>query len=326
MHLTQMRDTFEVRDRAKGLEWLHLTPCTLGVSLRGVAVQRINVQYFYRLATLLRPLSEVKDGKTVEDFFPDLYSAESELTFFLWNDLMPPDTSFQTGFDLLEAIRELTKLIGTNHPITVLEANKITTALRQFEIVMQADYARRDMFAVSKKGIYSTTDLVERAETMFSKEVRERIPSAIADMHAAGRCIAFELATAAGFHIFRAVEAAGREYVTIVRKSPPNEKEKRLGLGGYKKILEDHGADERVVNALDQLRKLHRNPTMHPEVSLTTDEVVSTLGLAQSVILAMVADMEKFKDDPKKELVETLPTRIPGIADEEEENGGEDRT
>lgn len=270
-------------------------------------MQRINVQYFYRLATILRPLSGVVSGKTVEEQFGELYNAESELNFFLWNPLMPPETCFQTGYELLEAIKELTKQIGNNHPVEPIEAYNITNGLRQFETVLQADYARRDMFAVSKKGIYSTTDLVERAETMFSKDIQDRIPDAIADMHAAGRCLAFELATAAGFHIFRAVEAVGREYVKAVRKTPPTEKEKNLGLGGYKKILTDHGADERVINALDQLRKLHRNPTMHPEVSLTTEEVITTLGLAQSVIHAMVADMEKFTGMSKPEIAAILP-------------------
>src|SRR5260370_4743119 len=230
----------------KGLEWIHLTPQWLGFSLKGTDMQRINVQYFYRLATLVRPLDKIVVGQTVEDVFAELYSAETELNLFLWNDIMPPDTSFQSGYDLLQAIKELTKEIGNNHQINPVEANKITNGLRQFEIVLQADYSRRDMFAVSKKGIYSTTDLVERAESMFSKAIQERIPEATSDMHAAGRCIAFELATAAGFHIFRAVEAVGREYVTIVRGTAPTDKEKNLGLGGYKKILEEHGAAQKV--------------------------------------------------------------------------------
>lgn len=298
------------RDRAQeGLQWLHVPLQTTdwGASLFGGSMQRINVQYFYRLAAILRPLTNVQAGKSVEELFVDLYNAETELNFFLWNTLMPPESCYQTGYNLLEAIREVTKQIGSNHVIDPMEAYNITNGLTQFETVLQADYARRDMFAVSKKGIYSTTDLVEHAETMFSKDIQDRIPDALKDMHAAGRCVAFELATAAGFHIFRAVEAVGREYVTVVRGAAPTDKEKNLGLGGYKKILEKHGADERVINALDQLRKLHRNPTMHPEVTLTTEEVITTLGMAQSVIQAMVADMEKFKPSPKQEIVQALP-------------------
>jgi hypothetical protein len=324
MHLTQntlQTQNKKRRDRA-GLQWVYLTPQYLGVCLAGGSMQRINVQYFYRLATNLRPLASVAAGKKVDEVFGELYSAEAELRYFLWNAIMPPDASFQAGYELLEAIQELTKEIGKSKEIDFIEASKITDGLNRFEVVLQADFARRDMFAVSKKGIYSTTDLVERAETMFSQGVRDRVPGALGDIHAAGRCIAFELATAAGFHIFRAVEAVGREYVTVVRKSPPTEKEKRLGLGGYKKILEAHGADGRVVNALDQLRKLHRNPTMHPEVTLTTDEVVNTLGMAQSVIQAMVADMEKFKDSPKEEIVQSLP-KVEQVAEDQDEKPDE---
>src|SRR5580658_7375988 len=82
------------RDRAE-LQHLYLAPQWLGFSLQGVNMQRINVQYFYRLATILRPLSNVAAGQTVEDAFPDLYNAETELILFLWNTIMPPEACFQ---------------------------------------------------------------------------------------------------------------------------------------------------------------------------------------------------------------------------------------
>jgi hypothetical protein len=306
------------------LEWLHLTQQLLGFSFKGANMQRINVQYFYRLATILRPLSQVSEGPLM-DSFGVLYAAESELQSFLWNTIIPPETSFATGYELYTTVKELTDQIGqADATLSVVDVNKINAELTRFETVLQADFARRDMFAVSKKGIFSTTDLVENAEAMLPKAIQEKIPEAVKDMHSAGRCIAFELATAAGFHIFRAVEAVGREYVTIVRGAPPTDKEKNLGLGGYKKILEDHGADPRVINALDQLRKLHRNPTMHPEITLTTDEVISTLGLAQSVIQAMVADMEKFRPNPEPAIAQTLPQPLPEPAEAEQENNKRD--
>ncbi|WP_416193440.1 hypothetical protein [Nitrobacter sp. TKz-YC01] len=47
--------------------------------------------------------------------------------------------------------------------------------------------------------------------------------------------------------------------------------------------------DEKILAALKQMTDLHRNPLIHPEVILTTDESIATLGIARSVITAMLA-------------------------------------
>ena len=125
----------------------------------------------------------------------------------------------------------------------------------KFENNLEAEYNGKDIFVVAKKGILSTTDLIENAEEMFSQKIRERIAPAISDIQQAGKCIAFQVSTAAAFHIFRAVEAVAKIYVEIVRGTPPTDKEKRFGLGGFARILVEHGADERVTNSVPQLRQ-----------------------------------------------------------------------
>jgi len=286
-------------------------------------MQRINVQYFYRLATILRPLNTVAAGAKVDEIYGILFAAENELRFFLWNTVMPPDTSYASGHELFETLTKLTGQIGNSKELDLMDVYNLTHGLEQFETVLAADYARRETFTVSKKGIYSSGDLVDRAETMFSPETQTRIPEAMKDIHESGRCVAFELPTAAGFHLFRGVEAVAKKYVTVVRDGiAPTEKEQNLGLGGYIKILQEHNADERVVNALDQLRRLHRNPTIHPEIILTNTEVVTTMGMAQSAIQAMVADMEKRAANPDPALVQVLPEPEKLIIKETEEETG----
>ena len=58
--------------------------------------------------------------------------------------------------------------------------------------------------------------------------------------------------------------------------------------GAYIRILRTKGADEKVIASLDQIRELHRNPVMHPEETLSSDEATTLFGIAQSAILAMV--------------------------------------
>src|ERR1700730_14377260 len=46
--------------------------------------------------------------------------------------------------------------------------------------------------------------------------------------------------------------------------------------------------DEIILASMEQLTKLHRNPLVHPDVVLTLDEAISTLGMAKSVVSAML--------------------------------------
>jgi len=47
--------------------------------------------------------------------------------------------------------------------------------------------------------------------------------------------------------------------------------------------------DPKVVEAIKQMTKLHRNPLVHPEVILSTEEAIGIIGMARSAIAAMLA-------------------------------------
>jgi hypothetical protein len=292
--------------------------------LNGGSVERLNAQYFYSLATALVPLRQLKANVSISDQFSLLWTAERFLRAYLLNELTRPGASAASGWELVNALDALTSVPAREEPVSFFEVANISTALlTKFENNLEAEYFSKDVFIVSKKGLLSTTDLIENAEELFSKPIRERITPAIFDIKQAGKCIAFQVSTAAAFHIFRAVEAVARLYVEVVRGTPPDDKEKRLGLGGFVKILNLNGADERVTNAISQLAKLHRNPTMHPDIRIDNDEVIATLGMAQSVIQSMVADMETRQSKPMAEIVDVLPTlkqlQIEAEADSDDE-------
>jgi hypothetical protein len=101
--------------------------------------------------------------------------------------------------------------------------------------------------------------------------------------------LAFDLPTATGFHMLRATEAVLIEYKTAagVKKS------KTRNWNKYIQDLKAAGADQKIVAILDQIRDLHRNPLMHPEVVLTMPEASAIFGICQSAITIMAQDMEK---------------------------------
>jgi hypothetical protein len=82
------------------------------------------------------------------------------------------------------------------------------------------------------------------------------------DIRQAGKCLAYEVPTAAGFHLLRAADSVLRRYHRqLTRKELPA---RAWSWGIYIKGLAAAGADPRVVSALEQVKNLHRNPSSIP--------------------------------------------------------------
>ena len=75
----------------------------------------------------------------------------------------------------------------------------------------------------------------------------------------------------------------------------------------YIKTLRECGADEKVVLILDQIKDLHRNPIIHPEQRLTNDEALSLIGIMDSAVTAIIADMKQRKEKTSPSLPFPLP-------------------
>jgi hypothetical protein len=74
-------------------------------------------------------------------------------------------------------------------------------------------------------------------------------------------------------------------------------KESQRNWGQYIAKLTEAGGDQKAIAALAQIKDLHRNPTSHPEEFLDSEEALALLGVAQSAILGMVADMRRRQVD-----------------------------
>ena len=85
----------------------------------------------------------------------------------------------------------------------------------------------------------------------------------------------------------RATESVIRLYYREVIGSEPTDR----NWGAYIRDLRTKGVDAKIVDPIDHLRDLHRNPLMHPEVVLTEDEAFTLVGMAQGIIVAMTGDI-----------------------------------
>jgi hypothetical protein len=160
----------------------------------------------------------------------------------------------------------------------------------QFKTVFLSELSTLPSFLVAGKESYDTNLLIDEGFRLFPQSLPLKAPEAVHDAMESGKTIAFELATAAGFHIFRVVEAVLKRYWDHVSSGAPRPKLQTIGNFATEMEKSKFG-DQKVVESLKQLAKLHRNPLIHPEAVLTVEESIETLGIARSVVGAMLRSL-----------------------------------
>ncbi len=156
-----------------------------------------------------------------------------------------------------------------------------------FKTVFLSELSTLPAFLVRMKESYDVNLLTDEGTRLFPATLASKCPEAIRDAVEVGRAIAFELPTAAGFHIFRIVEAVLKRYWDHV--SSKKARPKLETIGNYASELENKKfGDAKIYESLKQLSRLHRNPLIHPEVILDVGEEIEILGISRSVIGAML--------------------------------------
>ena len=169
------------------------------------------------------------------------------------------------------------------------------TAAKEFETILGAECQVLDTYFISKKGVYSTADLVDHAHHHIPEPTRAQLPEQTkSDFDQAGKCIAFDLATAGAFHLLRGTEAVLRQYYEAVVPGTKKAPAKMRNWGVYIKLLSDHGAEIKVTSLLTHLKDAYRNPVLHPEENYTDERVQVLFGVCISAIVMMVEELNKL--------------------------------
>jgi hypothetical protein len=138
--------------------------------------------------------------------------------------------------------------------------------------------------------------LVDTADETFPKDLLAFIPQkAKDDWKSAGRCLAFSLLSASGFHVARAVEACLESYYGLFSGKPG---ETLHGWYDYIKALKEIAEKkptpcptEKTLVELDQMREDYRNPIVHPRVVLTEGDARMLFANGESLIIAMAQEL-----------------------------------
>jgi len=250
---------------------------------------QVDMVGFYFMGAGLSHLSQLKSTAGLNAKLDILATAEYWLGHFLTpRSVLQCEQARALAEHLLTQVRDATIAIdvGTGEIINE-SAERIETLLARFGEALAHDIKNLLIFYVPQEGIYSVTDLIAKADEALSAASRAKLSKeAIQDFREGGKCLAFQFNTAAGFHLLRAVEKVLRIYFKLVTGRDADRSHLDWGrcIEGLRKA---QNADQKVIGVLDQIRSLHRNPLMHPEVFLNLDEARSVFQISASAIDAM---------------------------------------
>ena len=258
--------------------------------LCGGTMIRISLAYIYNLATWFEALAALKAGDQVSVHWFSLFFAQSGLENFLNHSVFSKEirTSRQAAIDLLQSIKQLSEASNPERPIEAHEVSSIQYNYNQWKIIALAEMETLNAHFVTQKRGYDSMALISYAEVIFPPDLSVKVPEAIPDIQQAGKCIAFELPTAAGFHLHRANEMILHRYYDAVANG--KERPKNRNIGGYLKTMTDNNmGDQRLLSTLRDLNDLHRNPLIHPDQVLESiDDAIALLDAVHNAAVFML--------------------------------------
>jgi hypothetical protein len=195
-------------------------------------------------------------------------------------------------------IGTLTQIYTSGREVVDTDGHTVNFLLSQFETSLEDEFQRLPAYLVDPVGAYSFDRLIGAADTVFPENLRKAlIPEQVAtDFRSAGRCLAFDLPTACGFHAFRATDAMLREYCKHFGAVPSgNSRDWGTFIRELKKVLTSTATkkpNERTVELIDSIRAQDRNPLVHPELNLDSDGALLMFDLCKNAVSLMATDIK----------------------------------
>jgi hypothetical protein len=260
---------------------------------------RVNEFQLYELATHIHPLTAIEQTAKYSEIWYRFFQAEIalktlfeqrslEVCFGIADELYRALASVvPDNFD--EAIAKVTSDASTE-PTLGYQVYNIKTKAEKFETVISAELSNSDTYWIEPRGTHKTSMLLKFAHLELPSSVLKEIPEVIGDFDEAGKCLLFDTPTAAGFHLLRATEAVIRKYYKTVTGVEP--KTKFRNWGAYIKKLKDCGANRKVTEHIDHMRESYRNPILHPQENLSSEEAQVLFGVCVSAIYLMANEIK----------------------------------
>ncbi|WP_157505690.1 hypothetical protein [Geminicoccus roseus] len=270
-------------------------------------MRKSNPSHVYDLSYSVHPFVSIQGDQEPFSLFQQFHQAITVLTA-----CVNGDTSITLGIAKNSALNLLAKISDTQQRIFFDEERKfrdpfptkvhswqipgIQDAARNFEAVFKAELENQAIFQISPVSIYDTEAMVERASCSLAPEILKLTPPTVRfEIDQAGKCLAFGLYTATGFHVCRAIELAMHEYYRFY--SGGSERLKTWGayLSNLHRLSneadEEKSPHKSTVVLLEQIKDASRNPIIHPRVNVTQTDALYLFDIGKATISRMVYDL-----------------------------------
>lgn len=265
-------------------------PRSLFIRLRRSPVIKFRPYEFYLVAIYLHPVLELPDESDRDLFIRHIVQARCALSTFtgdLIDNFLPASTKWaeQLRMDIDRITFHKQTLDGLPNLAT------LQNCIRRFETILDEEINAAPIFCLERIGNLSTDSLLNGASNGYAPNVLKILPpNYLAEIDEAGKCLAFERATASGYHILRAVELSIRRYLLLIPGfvMPPLN---RQNWGEFIDLLNKNGASKPITDTLHNIKVNYRNPLMHPEDTLELRQAISLFCVCQGMIELLVDEI-----------------------------------
>jgi hypothetical protein len=274
-------------------------------------VERINQYATYDLGKLFSRFVRTQQDVSSASAFYDVMQARGTLHRLLMEGvpmqlglsrgpaqelLRSLDAIFDAHFSEIKDNKQTIRFPDTNDPpIPSWRWDSAAYALERFETVLQEELREATTYFVPQRGIYSTAALVDGADRTFPEEISAFIPQkALSEWRSAGRCLAFNLLSASGFHVARAVESGLESYYQFYCKKPGKTlRSWHDYIEALTKVSNDPKPDPKTLAELKQMKEDYRNPIVHPRVVLSEADARMLFNNGESLVIAMAQELKQ---------------------------------
>lgn len=220
------------------------------------------------------------------------------------------ETSAGPAFDLLRELRGIRER-HFDGPNGELDFNRnwntqvvpawefVVLSLERFQTVLTEEFTNSATFSVPQRWGYRTSTLIVDAASCAGLDRRSDFQGTpLLDLNEAGKCLAFAMPTASGFHAARAVEAVLRRYYEAFIGSLPERPAMRNLVQGLEEASQKKGAtvpDKKTIRTLREIKDLDRNPLAHPEATLDMLSAKALFELAGIAIWRMLSEIQQHQ-------------------------------
>jgi hypothetical protein len=264
----------------------------------GTNMVEVNIFFFCWLGGLIEPLHAILPGESLATHLQIFILARVGLEGFeLGGQLARAfPRSADAANELLAAINEFVPPVGAqmsqqslSATVQKWQADRLKALCTALSAAVRDEAQRSYILKIEDQRSLSSPSLVEKIENCFAPDAWAIMElQTKREFEEAGKCLAFERYTSAGFHALRGVECMIRQYIKKLTGALPTKRD----WWSYINVLTKNGADSKVIAVLDNIRTHERNPLMHPELFLDIDDAVGVFNIAQTAVVRLAAGIK----------------------------------